>query len=261
MSDFIIAVGHTASGNIGCGVISRLNESNCTREIAPLVVKFLEEEGHKATLLRVDKSNSYKYEDCYVRANTANDIAKTSKVDLYVEIHINAGGGTGSEVLFLGKSELANKYANKVSESLATSLGLTNRGVKTQNLIVLNKTSMPAILIECLFADSCDADKYNPEVIARAIVTGLVGSDSSNNNTWKLGWNRNSVGWWYCTDIKNKYYYTSKNGWKEINGEWYIFDSRGYALEDSWYYDSSNGFWYYLDDECKMARASKDKTL
>lgn len=128
MSNFIIAVGHTASGNIGCGVISRLNESNCVREIAPLVVKYLEEEGHKATLLRVDKSNSYEYEDCYVRANTANDIAKISKVDLYVEIHINAGRGTGPEVLVLGKSELANKYANMVSKSLATSLDLPNRG-------------------------------------------------------------------------------------------------------------------------------------
>jgi len=31
VSDFIIAVGHTASGNIGCGVVDRLDESNCTR--------------------------------------------------------------------------------------------------------------------------------------------------------------------------------------------------------------------------------------
>jgi N-acetylmuramoyl-L-alanine amidase len=35
---------------------------------------------------------------------------------------------------------------------------------------------MPAILVECLFADSSDADKYNPEVIAKAIVCGLVGA-------------------------------------------------------------------------------------
>ena len=261
MSNFIIAVGHTVSGNIGCGVISRLNESNCTREIAPLVVKYLEEEGHKATLLRVDKGNSYKYEDCYVRSNKANYMAKTSKVDLYVEIHINAGGGTGSEVLVLGKSELANKYANKVSQALAISLGLTNRGVKTQNLIVLNKTSMPAILVECLFADSSYADKYNSEVIARAIVNGLVGSDSSSNNTWKLGWNRNNVGWWYCTDTENKYYYTSKNGWKEIDGEWYIFDEKGYALKNTWYFDECEKAWYYLGDDCKMVRESKRKSL
>ena len=31
MSNFVIGVGYTASGNIGCGVIANLNESNCTR--------------------------------------------------------------------------------------------------------------------------------------------------------------------------------------------------------------------------------------
>ena len=46
MSNFIIAVGHTASGNVGCGVIARLDESNCTREIGALASKYLQEKGH-----------------------------------------------------------------------------------------------------------------------------------------------------------------------------------------------------------------------
>jgi N-acetylmuramoyl-L-alanine amidase len=54
---------------------------------------------------------------------------------------------------------------------------------------------MPAILVKCLFADSSDADVYNPEVIERAIVNGVVGADNSSNGEWKLGWNRNDVGW------------------------------------------------------------------
>ena len=63
--------------------------------------------------------------------------------------------------------------------------------------------------VECLFADSSDADKYNPEVIARAIVCGLVGTDGSSdssNGEWEKGWNRNGIGWWYSTDPINKYY-------------------------------------------------------
>jgi N-acetylmuramoyl-L-alanine amidase len=51
--------------------------------------------------------------------------------------------------------------------------------VKTRSLIVLNKTVMPAMLVECLFADSDDATVYDAEVIARVIVSGLVGADSS----------------------------------------------------------------------------------
>ncbi|MVX64829.1 N-acetylmuramoyl-L-alanine amidase [Clostridium chromiireducens] len=261
MSNFIIAVGHTASGSIGCGVISKLDESNCTRAIGTLVAEYLQERGHGANLLRIDGSNRYTFEDCYVRANQANDIAKYLDVDLYVEIHINAGGGNGPEVLVTGKSERSNQYATKVSNALASALNLPNRGVKTRSLIVLNKTVMPAILVECLFADSSDADKYNQEVIARAIVNGLVGVDSASDGEWKNGWNRNDIGWWYCLSVENKSYYTSKDGWQEIEGEWYIFDNRGYALQSAWYYDKGYKGWYYLNDDCKMVRASNVKVL
>lgn len=259
MSNFIIAIGHTASGNKGCGVVGRLDESICTREVGTLLEILLKEKGHNVNLIRVDKGNEYNYEDCYVRADAANNIAKNTKVDLYVEIHINAGGGSGPEVFVSGKSAIANQYAENISRSLANALNLKNRGVKTQKLIVLNKTIMPAILVECLFADSKDADVYDPKIIAKAILNGLIGGKNTTYESWKLGWNKNNIGWWYCTDIENKYYYTSKNGWKEINGEWYIFDSNGYALENTWYNDKNDKFWYYLDSQCKMVRGTKNK--
>ncbi|AVK49465.1 cell wall hydrolase [Clostridium sp. MF28] len=261
MSNFIIAVGHTASGNTGCGVIDRLNESNCTRTIGVLVSQYLQYKGHGVNLLRIDKGNSYNCEDCYERTNEANEIAKSLEVELYLEIHINAGGGTGPEVLVTGQSEVANQYAVKVSNALAGSLNLTNRGVKTRSLIVLNKTVMPAILVECLFADSDDADVYDPEVIARAIVCGLIGVNSSSSEEWKVGWNQNHIGWFYCMSVNNKCYFTSKDGWQEINGEWYIFDDKGYALQNCWYKDVNNNVWYYLDEKCKMIRGSMDKPL
>lgn len=261
MSNFIIAVGHTASGNIGCGVVDRLDESNCTRAIGTLVAEYLQEKEHGVNLLRADESNSYNCEDCYIRANQANSIAENKKVELYVEIHINAGGGTGPEVCVTGKSEAANQYAAKVSNALSSTLNLPDRGVKTRSLIVLNKTVMPAILVECLFADSDDANKYDPEVIAKAIVNGLVGAEYPTDVEWKLWWNHNDIGWWYCINLENRYYYTCENGWKEIDGDWYIFDSRGYALQDAWYYDESDGYWYYLDSSCKMLRGNKDKPL
>ncbi|WP_195979962.1 N-acetylmuramoyl-L-alanine amidase [Clostridium butyricum] len=252
MSNFVIAAGHTASGNIGCGVVAYLDESKCTREISQLVGKELERKGHKVNFLIIDKSNSYNYEDCYVRAEEVNKLAKNSKIDLYAEIHINAGRGTGTEVCITGKSSVANQYATKICSVLSAALNIPNRGVKTQSLIVLNKTSMPVILIECLFADSSDSRKYDSEVIARSIADGLVGAESGSSNSWKLGWNRNDIGLWYSTDSINKYYYTSQNGWKCIEGQWYIFDEQGYALESAWYYDKNEGHWYYLDEEGRM---------
>lgn len=247
MSHYIISVGHTASGNIGCGVVDKLNESNCTREIAPIVATLLRDRGHAVTFLQVDKSNTYLYEDCHVRANQANAVGG----DLFVEIHINAGKGTGSEVIV---SRSANSYtqtiASRVSQALATSLGIPNRGVKQNGLIVLNSTSMPAILIECLFADSSDAYIYDANKIASAIVTGLLNTQITATK-YKKGWNKDSTGWWYSPEGKT--YYTSKDGWKKIENVWYIFDSQGYALQHKWYHDSTNGNWYYLNKDCKMA--------
>jgi len=84
MSNFIIAVGHTASGNVGCGVVARLDESNCVRQIGTLVAEYLQEKGHGVNLLRIDESNKYNYEDCYIRSVQANQIAQSLDVELYV---------------------------------------------------------------------------------------------------------------------------------------------------------------------------------
>ena len=71
------------------------------------------------------------------------------------------------------------------------------------------------------------------------------------NNTWKLGWNKNTTGRWYCTNVESKYYY--KDSWELIDNDWYYFNADGYALCDKWIQDNSN--WYYLKDNCKMAKS------
>lgn len=78
-------------------------------------------------------------------------------------------------------------------------------------------------------------------------------------STRKYGWNRNNTGWWYCTDVKNGYYYADLD-WKKIGDDWYSFDKDGYARTGWLQY---NGKWYFLKEEdnsdmCKMAH---DETL
>ena len=84
MWNFIIVVDHTASG-----VVDKLDESNCTREISSLVVSYLEQLGNYAKLLRIDKSNIYKYQDCYERAEEDNDIAESVVKNLHKKIKYN----------------------------------------------------------------------------------------------------------------------------------------------------------------------------
>ncbi|AQS09701.1 autolysin [Clostridium saccharobutylicum] len=64
-----------------------------------------------------------------------------------------------------------------------------------------------------------------------------------------LGWNKNDTGYWYCTDVANKYYY--KDSWQCIESKWYSFDSDGYARHDCWIQDG--GKYYYLNSDCRMA--------
>ena len=145
-----VNAGHTPSGKTGCGAVGYLDESNCTRQIAPKLADYLKKEGQSVQLNIENYSNSYNCEDCYNRANKANNWG----ADLYVEIHLNAGGGSGTEVEVSGFGGKAEQYANRISSKVSNVLGISNRGVHKMNLIVLNRTNMPAVLVECCFVDS-----------------------------------------------------------------------------------------------------------
>lgn len=270
MSKFLISVGHTASGQTGCGAVGLLDESNCTREIAPLVVKKLQSLGNTAIKLQIDSGSSTDYVTRVSQANLEGG-------DYFVEIHLNAGGGTGCEVYTTNGSS-ASSLAQKVSSSIASNLGITNRGYKTSSgLYVLNHTSMAAMLIECCFVDNeIDYKAYNAEIIASAIVEGLTGQSTvygngtwiADNNgwwfkysdgTWPTGWaklpigNNNSNLGWFLFDSKG-YMMTQ---WENPDGNWYYLgeDNDGRARQNEWAYDSKTSKWYYFNDNCAMVQS------
>ena len=173
-----LAVGHTASGTIGSGAIGFLNESNETRKIVPIIADYLNKIGHTTKILRIDKGNSYLYEDCHVRANQSNGWG----ADLYVEVHLNCSDNpdaNGTEVIVSPKAfSTSISYAKKVNNSLVKELGTFDRtfgsGYKTSSLIVLNETNCPAILIEPLFVgNKGDVSKYSADKVAYAIAKGI----------------------------------------------------------------------------------------
>ena len=166
-------MGHTLSGAdtgaIGCG----RKEQDCTREIGYKVKAKLEALGHSVCVCSVDSASTLN-ESLVSRVNKAN----ANGGDLYVSIHLNAGGGHGTEIYTYQGRELS--VARNVLNNIC-SLGYANRGIKGANLYVINHTSMPAMLIECCFIDSSDdMNRYNAEDIANAIVKGLVGQTSNN---------------------------------------------------------------------------------
>lgn len=94
---------------------------------------------------------------------------------LDISVHLNAGGGTGVEVLYYSEKELAAK----VSKAVAEVTGFKDRGAKQRKDIgFLNSTNAPAILIEACFIDNkTDMEIFISKLkeISTAIVCAVTG--------------------------------------------------------------------------------------
>lgn len=170
MATICLNAGHTLSGT-GSGAVGYLNESIETRKIVNAVKRYLEMKGHTVIVDNVDKARKQS-EYLYLTAKQANQ----TKADLFVSIHLNAGGGQGCEV-FTWKGK-RTPQAVGVCEELSK-LGFKNRGVKDgSHLYVISKVKAPAMLIEVCFVDSrSDHDLYKKlgvSVIGQAITRGLL---------------------------------------------------------------------------------------
>lgn len=163
----VINAGHTKQG-VGTGANGYLNESKETRKIAYELMKLLADSKHIVIPAVYDASNN-NLKDAVAAANNNN-------ADLFVSIHLNAGGGQGVEV-FTWKGEKVPQ-AVKACNNLAA-LGFKNRGVKNgSNLYVIKKTKCTAILIEVCFVDRKeDTALYNKlgySNIANAIYKAII---------------------------------------------------------------------------------------
>lgn len=174
-----VSIGHTMPGSVDSGAVGYLNESLETRSVGDKVKSYLEAQGHIVVLCRIDNASSVNASLAY-RVNKAN----TANVDLFIEIHFNAGGGTGTETYIVGRGGKAEVYATSICNSISE-LGFPKRGVKVANFYVLRNTIAPAVLIECCFVDTkADADRYNADKMARKIVKGITGVEPSSEPTF-----------------------------------------------------------------------------
>lgn len=93
--------------------------------------------------------------DVYPSLTQRANVANAWGADLFVSIHINAGGGIGYEdyVYNGGVSNDTFKLQNALHTEISKLFG-TNRGKKRANYAVLRQTSMPAVLTENGFIDN-----------------------------------------------------------------------------------------------------------
>ncbi|MBP3205379.1 MAG: N-acetylmuramoyl-L-alanine amidase [Lachnospiraceae bacterium] len=119
------------------------------------------------------------YESPYQKAQEANEVG----ADYFVSIHRNSSPYpnqySGVESLVYSRYSPAAQMAYNINAQLEQ-VGFTNLGVNERpNLVVLNATSMPAVLVEVGFINT-DADNEllddRFQEVAQAIAVGILNS-------------------------------------------------------------------------------------
>ncbi len=176
MSTYNIHAGHSLICRGASGVLDEVTED---RKVKDLVVVALRSLGHTVYDCTDDNGRTAG-ENLSIVVEKCN----AHTVDLDVSVHLNAGrndtagdGKTGG-VEAWGYDDGTKEVGSRICSEIATALGITNRGFKTnQGYYVLKHTKAPALIIECAFVDDKDdTDRWNAEKCAQAIVKGITGN-------------------------------------------------------------------------------------
>ena len=163
----VINAGHTKYGT-GTGANGYLNESTETRKIAYELMKLLADSKHEVIPAVYDRSAN--------NLKEAVTLANNKCADLFVSIHLNAGGGSGCEAYTWRGEQVAQAVK---ACSYLKKLGFKNRGVKDgSSLYVIKHTKCTAILIEVCFVDNKADTELFKQVgyinIAKALYNAIV---------------------------------------------------------------------------------------
>ena len=167
----ILDAGH--GGRDPGAVYQNRQEKDDALALALAVGEILEQAGIDVAYTRTEDVYNTPYEKAVMGNN--------SGADYFISIHRNAtaapGGASGIETLVYSKGGEAERLAENINDELED-LGFQNRGITERpNLVVLRRTSMPAVLVEAGFIDN-EADNrlfdQNFPAIAQAIATGIL---------------------------------------------------------------------------------------
>ena len=163
--------GHGGNDPGACG--NGLQEAVVALNIGKRVEHYLRAVGYDVKLFQYDGLQ----EIC--------DDANNFNADLFVSIHCNAGGGSGTETFHYEFSTVGKRLASCIQRQIISSLGTKDRSLKTKLIIngvaydpyVCAHTDAPAVLVETAFIDNPNDAKLlreREDDFARAIARGVT---------------------------------------------------------------------------------------
>ncbi|MDW8514774.1 N-acetylmuramoyl-L-alanine amidase [Priestia flexa] len=172
MKKIYLDAGHggTDSGAVGNGLL----EKNLVLKLQQYMISFLNTNYTGFTL------QTTRTTDTFLSLSERASKANAWGADVFMSIHVNAGGGTGYEdYIYNGSVSSATvNYRNRVHEQVIPVLAAynhTNRGKKAANFAVLRLTNMPAVLTEIAFIDTTkDANLLKNEAFLQAMANAYA---------------------------------------------------------------------------------------
>ena len=157
-----ISIGHgkSAKGGYDSGALGgNYQEFKIAREIGKYIGEIFK--GYDCTADVINYDATLYLTDRIARVNKHG-------YDLAMEIHLNASGGTGSEVYYKHKSATGKKLAGAISKSIAKTFGIRDRGAKvkinpangTDYFGFVRSCKCESLLIETVFIDTASDRKH-----------------------------------------------------------------------------------------------------
>lgn len=244
MAKVFLGVGH---GGSDPGAVGYIKEADVNLSMALACRDYLQAHGVEVKMSRTKDENDTLSEEIR-ECNAFNP-------DYAVDIHNNAGGGDGFEVIHTLNGGKGKILAQNI-EAEVKAIGQNSRGLKTKAnssgndyFGFIRSIKAPSVIVEGVFVDNA-ADAAQADTQAEQAAFGVAYAKGIlktlnipyQNDARKSEWVQDSAGWWYRHADGS---YTT-NGWEQISGTWYYFDGSGYMLS-GWHY--INGKWYYLNEE------------
>lgn len=168
----VIDPGH-GGGDPGAVGIGNIHEADVVLTISQQVASLLQQQGIQAVLTR----NS----DIEIDLEPRVQMAEQANATLFVSIHANSMGMDRPDVNGVETYYYASgaELAQTIQDSIISSLGMTDRGIRQARFYVLRRTSMPAVLVETGFVTGSEdaprlANASFQSQMAIAIARGIL---------------------------------------------------------------------------------------
>lgn len=161
----VIDAGHGGRDGGAVGRVTGETESYLNLQFALKLKSICEEYGFKVVLTRKDMNGLY---SAFASNKKRSEMEKRMKIigkanaDMVVSIHMNSfsnSSARGAQVFYAQEHAEFENFAQCVQDALNEKMPYAKKLAKPSDFYVINKTTLPSLLVECGFLSNAEEEK------------------------------------------------------------------------------------------------------